>query len=188
MNREEAIKEIIEIVKDEPNILVISSTGLISRQLFQLHDSPQNFYMTGSMGLASSIALGLASVIKNKKILILEGDGSLLMNLNSMASIGYYSPPNLIHIVLDNESYDSSGGEPTITEVINLDKVAEVIGYKFVKRVSSLLELRQTLSEAMSKDGPVFILIKIEKGGERNLPRILDLEEVKLKFMEFIKH
>jgi thiamine pyrophosphate-dependent acetolactate synthase large subunit-like protein len=187
MNREQAIKEIIEVVKNEPNILIISSTGLISRQLFQLHDSPQNFYMVGSMGLASSIALGLASVIKDKKILILEGDGSLLMNLNSIASIGYYSPQNIIHIVLDNESYDSSGGEPTITKIINLDKVAEAVGYKFVKKVSSLFEIHSTLDEAMSKEGPVFILIKIEKGGERNLPRILNLEEVKSRFMEFIK-
>jgi phosphonopyruvate decarboxylase len=143
--------------------------------------------MVGSMGLASSIALGLACVIKDKKILILEGDGSLLMNFNSIASIGYYSPKNIIHIVLDNESYDSSGGEPTITKSINLDKVAEVVGYKFVKRVSSLFEIRSTLGETMSKEGPVFILIKIEKGGERNLPRILNLEEVKSRFMEFIK-
>ena len=86
--------------------LVISTTGMISREVFSHNDRQQNFYMIGSMGLASSFALGIAKSNPNKKIIILDGDGSFLMNLGSAACIGFYNAKNIIHIVLDNFSYE----------------------------------------------------------------------------------
>jgi thiamine pyrophosphate-dependent acetolactate synthase large subunit-like protein len=186
MKRTDVIRTIVQVLKDNSNVAIISSTGLISRELFSINDSPQNFYMTGSMGLASSIGLGLAIALQNKKIVVIEGDGSLLMNLGSLASIGHFSPPNLVHIVLDNESYDSSAGEPTISNTARLDELAKITGYRIVRKVTKGVEIQKAIEEALREKGPTFLLIKIEKGGERNLPRILNLEEVKTRFMEFL--
>ena len=186
MKRSEAIRAIVQILKDNPNVAIISSTGLISRDLLSINDSPQNFYMVGSMGLASSIGLGLALALPNKKVVVIEGDGSLLMNLGSLATIGHFNPPNLIHIVLDNESYDSSGGEPTVSSTAKLDKLAESSGYNLVGKIIKKEEIEKTIENALRIRGSVFLLIKIEKGGERNLPRILDLEGVKNRFMKFL--
>ncbi|MEM5766080.1 MAG: thiamine pyrophosphate-dependent enzyme [Candidatus Aenigmatarchaeota archaeon] len=186
MKREDAVKLISKVLKDRENVTIISSTGLISRELFRINDSPQNFYMTGSMGLASSIGLGLAIAHTNRKIIIIEGDGSLLMNMGSLATIGHISPKNLIHIVLDNNSYESSGGECTVSNTANLDSVAKIVGYKNTAKVICEKELEKTLIESLDIDGPTFILVKIEKSDKKDLPRILNLVEIKNRFMKYL--
>ena len=130
ISRSEAIKIIMD--KISPNHLVISTTGMISRELFNIHDRKENFYMIGSMGLAASFAMGISISNPEKKIIILDGDGSFLMNLGSSSSIGFYSPKNFIHIVLDNFSYQSTGNQPSVSEKIDLCNIATSSGYKIV--------------------------------------------------------
>ncbi|MCR4290106.1 MAG: thiamine pyrophosphate-dependent enzyme [Candidatus Scalindua sp.] len=114
MNYREAITTITELLDDQ---LVVCANGLISREAFTIRDRPENFYMIGSMGMASSIGMGVALNKPSKKTIILEGDGNLLMNLGSLPMVGSLQPGNLLHIVLDNEVYASTGNQPTISNV-----------------------------------------------------------------------
>jgi thiamine pyrophosphate-dependent acetolactate synthase large subunit-like protein len=104
--------EAIEVITSElnGNELVISANGKISRELFTIKESALNFYMLGAMGLASSIGFGLAHNLPNRKIVVIDGDGNILMNLGSLATIGHFAPKNLVHFVLDNEMHASTGG------------------------------------------------------------------------------
>ena len=100
MNRKEAIEVMIEYIKDDP---IISANGFISRELFNVYEKKSNFYMIGSMGLASSIGLGVALKNPKKLIYVFDGDGNILMNLGSMTTIGKLKPKNLVHIIFDNQ-------------------------------------------------------------------------------------
>jgi thiamine pyrophosphate-dependent acetolactate synthase large subunit-like protein len=185
MKRREAIQIISQGLNEK--IPVISSLGLISRELFDLRDSPQNFYMTGSMGLASSIGLGVAINKPDLKVVVIDGDASLLMNLGSSVTIGHFKPKNLIHIVLDNEAYESCSGEPSISKTAKLDKIARTVGYNFVKKVKNKSDLRKALEESLDQNrGPIFILAKIELGDRRDLPRILKLDKIAKRFKRFL--
>jgi thiamine pyrophosphate-dependent acetolactate synthase large subunit-like protein len=185
MKRQEIIKTIIgEITSD---IAVVSSTGLISRELFGLKDAPNHFYMTGSMGLVSSIGLGVALNKPAKKVLVIDGDGSLMMNLGTLVTIGCLKPSNLIHVVLDNGAYDSCSGEPSFSSKVALEELAQKTGYALTKRITSESELKDALRQAVnSKDGPLFLLVKFEPGGDRHLPRPMDLPKVGQRFKEFL--
>lgn len=187
MKRHEAIEIICQYIRKHD--LIISTTGNLSRELFIIADSPQIFYMMGSMGLASSIGLGLAICCPNSRIMVIEGDGSIIMNMGSMATIGHYAPNNLIHIVLDNEIYESTGGQPSVSKTANLDKVAEDVGYKMVQKITSESELREMFEKIGKFRGPVFILIKVEKSRiyERT-PRVShEPEEITSYFKKFIE-
>lgn len=188
MKRHKAIELVLKNVGK--NDLVISSTGNISREVFIIKDRPQVFYMLGSMGLASSIGLGLAICFPKKRIVVLEGDGSILMNMGSMATIGNHAPKNLVHVVLDNESYESCGGQPSVSKTANLDEIARDVGYQMVQVVGSERELKETLDDMKSSDqGARFVLVKVEKGRISDwIPRVQHTpEEIRTRFEEFIK-
>ena len=102
MNRKEAIKIISKRIGDDP---IIAANGFISRDLFDVCDKKSNFYMIGSMGLASSIGLGVAILNPKKRIFIFDGDGNILMNLGSLTTIGKLKPKNLVHLVFDNPTF-----------------------------------------------------------------------------------
>ena len=99
MIRKEAIEIFLEKISMEP---IVSANGFISRDLFNVHDKLTNFYMIGSMGLSSSIGLGIALKKPKKRIFVFDGDGNILMNLGSLTTIGKLQPKNLIHIIFDN--------------------------------------------------------------------------------------
>ena len=126
MNRRDVIKLITQQIGNE---IIISANGFLSRDLFDLFEKPSNFYMLGSMGLASSIGLGIAIKKPKKRIFIFDGDGNILMNLGSLTTIGSLKPKNLIHIVFDSNSHESTGGQPTNTNKIQIDKIAKVVNY-----------------------------------------------------------
>ena len=107
MNRKEAISIVANKIANSP---IISANGFISRDLFESYDKPSNFYMIGSMGLASSIGVGVALKNTKKKIYVFDGDGNILMNLGSFATIGFLKPKNLVHIIFDNSIHESTGG------------------------------------------------------------------------------
>lgn len=184
MNRKEAIDVIYKEVKNSDAL--ITSTGLISREVYKGYDCENNFYMVGSMGLASSIGLGVAVNNKNKDVVVIEGDASLLMNMGTLATIGHIKPENFTHIVLDNHAYASCSEEPSISGTIDLVTIARASGYSYVTKVFNDHELSEALRLRSKQKGPLFILAEISLGGERNLPRPLDLPSIAQRFRLFI--
>ena len=162
MIRKEAIKIASEAVVDSP---IISANGFISRDLFETDDKDTNFYMIGSMGLASSIALGVALKNPRKRVYVFDGDGNILMNLGSLTTIGKLKPKNMIHLVFDNQSHESTGCQPSNTRNIDIYKIAKSSNYKAFK-TSSKVSLKKILRKIKNIDGPFMILIKITKGGK----------------------
>ncbi len=144
--------------------LVVATLGNAKYDLFNAQDRPRNFYMWNSMGMASSLGLGLAMAQPQQRVIILDGDGSLLMNLGSLATAATRSPKNLIHIVWDNRSYELTGKQPTATAFrTDLAKVAEGAGIAKVERVESLEAFKSAFDRSMREDGPWFILALIEQ-------------------------
>jgi sulfopyruvate decarboxylase subunit beta len=179
MERINAIKRIVEQLDDE---LVICNIGFPSRELYAVKDSVNHFYMLGSMGMASSIGLGLAMAQK-RKVLALDGDGSLLMNLGSLVTIYNQNPQNFILIILDNECYGSTGSQCTYASTVDLSKLAEAVGFK---RIYSLRE-DINLKEILEADGPVFVHVKVE-AGNADVPVIdMEPEEIKERFIENLR-
>jgi sulfopyruvate decarboxylase subunit beta len=164
MIRKEAVKIIAESVGKNP---IISANGFMSRDLFETYDKESNFYMIGSMGLASSIGLGIALKNPKKQVFVFDGDGNILMNLGSLVTIGSLKPINLVHIIFDNNSHESTGGQPTNSSKINLEKIAKTANYKiFVIQTKSKLIL--VLNDIKKLPGPIFLLIKISTSKERS--------------------
>jgi len=182
MKRKEAIETIMTTI--DPKDVVISTTGLISREIFEKFDSDRNIYVPGSMGLASSIGLGLAISCPNKRVVVVDGDASLLMNLGSIVTIGKRQPTNLLHIVIDNNAHGSCSEEKSMSSSAHLDKLALDVGYRYVQAVSSQKNLQRSI--LMLRQGPGFILTKISLGGRRNLRRPLELVKIKNRFMLFL--
>ena len=181
MKRYSALEVIARSLGDSD--LVVSSTGMISRELFTVADSERNFYMIGSMGLASSIGLGLALCLPERRIVVIDGDGAVLMNMGSLATIGHFAPPNLLHVVLDNEAHDSTGGQGTASSTARLEAVARAAGYPFSRRVASEDDLRHALDETPGK-GTAFILARVEKGAMEDVGRVTHSpEEIKARFL-----
>lgn len=163
MKRYEVLKEINASFKDE---IVVCNIGIPSRELYSIKDREKNFYMLGSMGLASSIALGLAVAKPNEKIICIDGDGAILMNLGSLSTIANTNPPNLTHIVIDNGAYGSTGSQSTYTQKdTDLLKIAEGAGFKSCTRISKLKEIQSVLNNL--KEGCHFILIEAEPGNKK---------------------
>ena len=127
MIRKEAISIVIEEIGNKP---IIAANGYISRDLFNVRDKENNFYMIGSMGLASSIGLGVAIKNPKKRIFIFDGDGNILMNLGSLVTIGSIQPRNFIHIIFDNHVHESTGGQPTTSNKIKISNIAQKANYK----------------------------------------------------------
>ena len=175
MERIEAIKRITEQLEDE---LVVCNIGFPSRELYAVKDSSTHFYMLGSMGMASSIGLGLA-LSQKRKVVVLDGDGSLLMNLGSLVTIFNQNPKNLILIVLDNECYGSTGSQCTYASTTDLKKLAEAIGLKTFF-FSDKIDLKLVLDV----EGPIFVHVKVLPGNA-NIPVIdTEPEDIKIRFME----
>jgi sulfopyruvate decarboxylase beta subunit len=185
MKRYEAMEVIVSSLSNKE--LVISANGFISRDLYSIEDSSQHFYMLGSMGLASSIGLGLSLSIPDRRIIVIDGDGNILMNLGSLATIGHLHPKNFVHIVLDNESHESTGGQPTASHTTKLEKMAAAAGYKTIKKVSDAGSLKNSVATLLESEGPVFILVKIEKG-KKDVARIsIAPEDIKKRFMSIVE-
>ncbi len=162
MIRKEAIEIFMEKISMDP---IVSANGFISRDLFNVHDKKTNFYMIGSMGLASSIGLGIAIKKPKKKVFVFDGDGNILMNLGSLTTIGKLQPKNFIHIVLDNSIHESTGGQPTASDTIKIEKIAKSCNYKQVLKVNNKNDILKKLKSIKNNMGPIMIIVKIKKGG-----------------------
>ncbi len=142
---------------------VIMANGYISRAGHAIAERQHNFYMIGSMGLASSIGLGIALAQPQRRVVVFDGDGNVLMNLGGIATIAAQKPQHLHHIVFDNEVYASTGNQPTLSSTIELDAIAGAAGYARVARFDDCDELRAAAGEILAGSGPSFTLIKIER-------------------------
>jgi thiamine pyrophosphate-dependent acetolactate synthase large subunit-like protein len=183
MNRQEAIEAIMATIGVQD--VIVSTTGLISREIFEKFDSERNIYVPGSMGLASSIGLGLAMAQQTRRVVVIDGDASILMNLGSLVTIGNKQPTNLLHIVLDNGAYASCSEERSMSDTARLDALADEVGYQYVRTTDSQDDLKRAIMEF--ERGPGFILAKIELGGRRDFRRPLELAAIKNRFMLFLK-
>ncbi|MFH1644756.1 MAG: thiamine pyrophosphate-dependent enzyme [bacterium] len=181
------ILEKLTELKDEKTVF-ISSTGFTSRELYEVRDDEQNFYMVGSMGCASSIGLGLSLVQQNKEIVVIEGDGSLLMRLSSLQTNAFYSLGNMLHIVLDNNAHESTGGQKTVSENVDFVNLALDSGYKKSVYIHDLDELEKEYKKWKENKILTFFYIKILQGKKENLgrPKIKPFE-VKERLMEWLK-
>ena len=175
MIRKEAISAVVAKIGNQH---IISANGFISRDLFEICDKNSNFYMIGSMGLASSIGLGLALKNTKKKIFVFDGDGNILMNICSLITIGMTKPKNLVHVIFDNSSHESTGGQPTATNKIQLSKIAKSANYK-VFQVKTKNQLVKILQKIKLIPGPIMIIVKIEKGGV--ISKRINIEPTKIK-------
>ena len=183
MIRKEAISI---VVKKIGNRHIISANGFISRDLFEVCDKNSNFYMIGSMGLASSIGLGVALKNTKKKIFVFDGDGNILMNLGSLITIGTIKPKNLVHVVFDNGSHESTGGQPTATDKIQLSKIAKSVNFK-VFQVKTKKQLVKILQKINLIPGPIMLIVKIENGGIISKRINIESTEIKNRFMRSLK-
>lgn len=183
MKRQEALEIILDSLGK--NDLAIFTTGMISREAFATDDRLANFYMVGSMGLVSPLALGVALNEPKRKVIAVEGDGSMLLNLGSMPMVAAEKPSNFLHLVLDNESYESTGGQSSISGKIDLAKLATAADYKNVKKVKTAQSLRKALEKLLKNKGPNFLLVKVESSHLEGVPRVSHSpEEIKERFMD----
>ncbi len=160
MRRFEATQLVSRLAGDSP---IVSNLGPSSDELWHAGHRDRNFYTYGNMGLCSSIALGMA-LATDEEIISLDGDGSLLMNMGTIASIGREKPKNLTVVVWDNEKWGQTGGQTSHTGMgTDLEQVARSCGIARTKTVSDLEDLEAAVSEALVTDGPNFIVAKIEE-------------------------
>jgi phosphonopyruvate decarboxylase len=140
---------------------VVHANGYMCRESFSLGDRPENFYMIGSMGLASAIGLGLALTDRRAPTVVLDGDGNLLMNLGILPLAAALRPPGFVHVVFDNEVYGSTGSQRSITGEVRLDRLAEAAGYRTVAAVTEAEAITETVRRALASEGPHFVLAKV---------------------------
>jgi thiamine pyrophosphate-dependent acetolactate synthase large subunit-like protein len=180
MNRFEATRTISQMLTDEP---VIVSLGHPAYDLYAAGDRSLNFYTWGSMGLTTSIALGLALALPGRRVVAMDGDGSLLMNLGSLATIGACAPPNLLVVVMDNGEYGTTGGQGTATGgVADLEGAARSLGIARTCTVKDLAGLEATIHASRNTPGPWLVVAKVEESSPTAKPP-LDCIFIKQRFM-----
>jgi phosphonopyruvate decarboxylase len=163
--------EVLQTVVDssKPNDILVATTGYTGRELYALGDKPNQLYMVGSMGCAATFGLGLAIAKPKHRVIVLDGDGAALMRLGALATLGFERPENLVHVLLDNELHESTGGQSTVSHSVDCAAIAHGCGYPTVSRAKTLGELGQTLTE--HKQGLTFVHVKTRPGAPENLPR-----------------
>ena len=183
--RTEALKTISDLA--DKDTILLATTGKTGRELFEVEDKPNNLYMVGSMGCISSLGLGLALARPDKKVIAIDGDGSALMRMGSFATNAYYQNKNLLHILLDNNAHDSTGGQATVSHIVDFAAMASTVSYPVSLQVNTLEELQQAVKD-WKKDGSLtFIHMKISQGSPAELGRpTVKPFEVKDRLIQFI--
>lgn len=174
LGREEAIQIVVDKLRDDD--IVVSTTGMISRELFEYREAKHqghahDFLTVGSMGHASQIALGIALQKPNRRIMVFDGDGAAIMHLGNMAITASQAPKNYIHIVYNNGAHDSVGGQPTVGLEINLPQIGAAMGYKTVLNATNAEELNAALSQLDDCAKPALLQICVRKGNRKDLGR-----------------
>jgi phosphonopyruvate decarboxylase len=166
-SRAEALQAIQRAV--DPQDIVIATTGYTGRELYACDDRPNQLYVVGSMGCASSIGLGMAWARPDRRVIVIDGDGAMLMRLGALATLAYERPTNLVHVLLDNEAHESTGGQSTVSHAMDLAGVALACGYENVTRITTSEELEALLEDRTP--GLRFVSLKTRPGVSADLPR-----------------
>lgn len=170
MTRADAVAQVADQVQQ--GALTVVCNGMIGRELFTHRDLPSQFYMIGSMGLASSIGLGLALARPSRPVVVFDGDGNVLMGLGALASVAAEAPPNFYHVVFDNAVHGSTGGQRTISDRVPLEDVALAAGYRRVQRVADRGALNEAVAALFSEPGPAMLLIEVDRGNPPGIGRV----------------
>ena len=174
-----------ELVGDEA---IIATTGKTGRELFTISDRPNHLYVVGGMGTASAIGFGVAHALPRQPVVVIDGDGAALMKLGVLATIGFYQPPNFLHIVLDNESHDSTGGQQTASGTVRFAAIAAAANYRSAFAADRPEEIRETIRLLRHRPGPSLLHVKIQRGSPEKLGRpTVKPHEVKERFSEFLR-
>lgn len=166
-SRADALRAIQAAV--DPNDIVIATTGFTGRELYACEDRHNQLYVVGSMGCASSIGLGMAWARPDRRIVVIDGDGAMLMRLGALATLAYERPANLVHVLLDNEAHESTGGQSTVSHSMDLAGVAKSCGYENVSRFTTAEELQAAVKDRTP--GLRFVQLKTRHGVPDDLPR-----------------
>ena len=154
---------------------MVSTTGKLSRELCELddrdHSRRNRFYMVGSMGCAAGFGLGVARAQPQRPVIVLDGDGALLMKLGSLATTGALAPRNYHHIVFDNGAHESTGGQPTPSPAVDFALAALACGYRHAETVSDPAALPGVLQRQLEQDGPTLLRVLITTGSRKDLGR-----------------
>jgi thiamine pyrophosphate-dependent acetolactate synthase large subunit-like protein len=161
MNLGEALALVVPHLRDE---VCVHANGYLSRAGHAARDTERCFYMIGSMGLASSIGLGLALAEPARRILVLDGDGNVLMNPGALCTIAVAAPANLRHLCFDNGAHASTGGQRTIADRVRLEDLARAAGYRTATRVETPAALEAAVPAFLADPGPSFLLVRIALG------------------------
>ena len=176
------------IYSDIGNDIVVTIMGAVAAELYSLGHRKNFFYLQHAMGLASSMGLGLALAKPNKRVIVLDGDGSLLMNLGTLSTIAWHAPKNLIHVVFDNESLLSVGGFPTATSAeSDLAGIAEKSGYRAALTVRSVEDFTKAWHTARGRSELSMIVAKVEAAGPGSFLMDLPLLENRFQFQRWLK-
>ena len=191
ITREKAIDQIVSLSADDD--ILISTTGKSSRELYEIRgkksDVQKDFLTVGSMGHASSIALGVSIVKRDRKIICLDGDGALLMHMGALPIIGSISPSNFLHIILNNFSHESVGGQATVASIMDFQKLSEASNYKNYRKAKNIKELDRAWHKINYLDGPSMLEIIIESSSREDLGRPTSSPiKNKESFMQFLKN
>ena len=190
LTREKAIDILLNNIDED--YLVVSTTGKTSRELFELRETNgkshnQDFLVVGSMGHASSIGLGIAMNEKDKNVYVLDGDGAFIMHMGAIAINGQTKVNNFRHIVFNNGSHESVGGQATVGQDINIADIAKACGYDLVLSVENKKELEKGIEDISNYKGKVLLEIKIKNGSRSDLGRpTIPPVEIKNRFMKQI--
>ena len=179
-----ALERLLALIPDEA--AVIATTGKCGRELFTIADRSQHLYQVGSMGCAAAMGLGVA-LNTGHPVVILDGDGAALMKMGTLATIGACAPGNFVHVVLDNASYDSTGGQPTVSPSVDFAAAALACGYGEGVNCDSLAGLERALATAFDRPGPRLVHLRIAPGSRPGLGRPrLGPVEVAARFKAFL--
>jgi len=183
MIRSEILKNIAPILRDQ---LVVCNIGIPSQELHAIDDLPTNFYMLGTMGLASSIGLGLA-LAQPKPVIAIDGDGSVLTNLGTLPTIANNVADNYILLIIDNGSYGSTGDQPTYAgKKTRLEKVAEACGCDTVVTCKAE-DTAQVLQAALDSHKMTVIVCKCESGNAKHPVITMDPVVIRDRFMKAVQ-
>jgi len=186
MSRQQAVVLATEVLG--PDRAYLATTGKLGRELFTVADRANHFYHVGAMGCVSGVGLGLALTQPKKNVVVLDGDGSLLMKMGALATIGHYAPRNFLHIVFDNERHESTGGQLTVSSTVEFAQIAAGAGYRKAYRVGTRSDFEDVLGTAADEEGPALIHVKVGLATDPNLGRpTVTPHDVAVRFRDWIE-
>ncbi|MDR2211468.1 MAG: phosphonopyruvate decarboxylase [Spirochaetaceae bacterium] len=170
-----------------PGSAILATTGFTGRELYELGDGPENLYMAGSLGCVSSLGLGLALARPDRRVIVLDGDGSLLMRTGALAVNGWYNPGRMLHILFDNRAHESTGGQFTVSAGVDWPAAVRALGYPWVRRAASPGALEQETASWNKAGGLRFIHVPIALGTPENLGRPkINPRDGAIRFKEYL--